>query len=1547
MKTITRNFKVLTCAVLFALSAGTTLYAKPAIDVWYGLNQSFGQIGIPQNYINIFGNVSSDTTMQSLKYSLNGGPQKDLTIGFDTRRLAKTGDFNIDIHIDDLREGSNQVVITATDSSSSQDVKQVNVTWDSSNIWPLPFTADWSKASKISQLAQIVDGSWYLQDSDVLTVVRGYDRLIAIGDIAWTDYEVLVPFEIYGMSYSGGVGVLLRWNGHTDKPLSGWQPKTGWFPLGAVAWFRRDLLEIVGNHNAILGQEIRPLIYGQRYMMRSRVETIDGQGDLYSMKVWPANQSEPSEWDLVGQAQMAEPANGSMMLIAHYADVSFGKVIITPIGMKNITTDVTDTTATISWSTELASDTLVEYGTTENYTDSVYEPQRVTNHNVTLTGLSTNTEYHFLVTTVDAAGTVSSSSDHIFSTTGPENSGIVSDDFNVNTLDPAWTFHDPVGDCSYDLRGADTRDAWLRLSVPAGTGHDVWRSGNDSARVMQDIGNVDFEVEVKFESYMSKTFQLQGIIVEQDENNYLRFDFYNNAGKIRNFVASFKNSSPSIKRNDIVPNVNPYANPIYMKVKRQGDQWTQWYSHNGQTWTESISFRHPLAVTSVGPFAGNALGSSSPDFDCNIDYFFNNASPIQPEDNWIQPPDDCTAYIDLNAQAGDNNHQNVTAIIPMPQQPAAPPTPIHPYVNWPLKDFETGITLDVTMNVMTSITDQIDIGNESDSSTDAASIFSGIVDPTGGYTLTAPGDYLLVTFDNLDPTKTYEVAMTYNADNEAYADRVTMIAIFDADTYTQASSAGTIANTDNSFSFSMGANTQTGYVARWTDIVVSTGSFSIVAEHDNNFSGPIGYAMTSIMFKQSAPEIDTTPPVISSIQTAPDKTTAQITFATDEPATSSIACGQTSSYGGSSATNSQLLTNHTLTLNNLEPSTTYHFQITCTDESTNKATSSDLTFTTDSVNATISHGFGSYQPGDHPAGWFDTGAGNSLSQNDSLFKILNENGQNTFGTTSSLTNIHSHYVADLSSDWTDYRYTGKVMIANSTAGVGLTFFSKYPNSDKYYRLRSYNSGVFHLSPHGTNITSGTTNTGVKPILNTWMSFIIEVEDTGTRTEIKIKVWPSTANEPANWQINCYDANASRLKKGTVGLWSMSSGTRHFDDLQVESITSEPDTTPPTISTIQSAPGDTIATITWTTNEPADSSVSYGPTTAYENGTIFDAALTTNHSITLTGLTAATLYHYKIASADASTNTAESTDRTFTTTAPDTTPPIISAIVANPSSFSAQVTFTTNEPAYSSVAYGPNPSYGDSTNVSATMQTSHSFTISGLTPATQYHFQITCTDASTNQSDSNDKTFTTTIFTSLFDEDFNTYQPGNDPAGWFDTASGNSLSQNDALFKIFNTTGATAFGTTSSLTNIHTHYIADQSEDWANYRFTGKLMITNAGSGVGITFLSSFPAADKYYRLRKYSAGSFHISPHGTSITSGTTSTAVKPLANTWYEFLIEVEDTGTRTNIKAKVWPASTAEPANWQIDCYDANASRLTKGTIGFWGMSSGAKYFDDLNVE
>jgi len=42
----------------------------------------------------------------------------------------------------------------------------------------------------------------------------------------------------------------------------------------------------------------------------------------------------------------------------------------------------------------------------------------------------------------------------------------------------------------------------------------------------------------------------------------------------------------------------------------------------------------------------------------------------------------------------------------------------------------------------------------------------------------------------------------------------------------------------------------------------------------------------------------------------------------------------------------------------------------------------------------------------------------------------------------------------------------------------------------------------------------------------------------------------------------------------------------------------------------------------------------------------------------------------------------------------------------------------------------------------------------------------------------------------------------------------------------------------------------------------------------------------------------------------------------------------------------NSAEPATWQVDCYDSKSSRLTSGEIGVWSYYSGRKYWDDLAV-
>jgi hypothetical protein len=191
-----------------------------------------------------------------------------------------------------------------------------------------------------------VDGLWTWEGDSIRPVVMGYDRLVAIGDMdaSWDDYEVIVPITIHAIDLAGysptsgspGVGILMRWDGHYD--WGGWQPTIGWYPMGALGWYRWRKDTLGDRLMMIVGEDGRPptedtsgrkLSYHVSYLFKMRVETISGQGD-YGLKVWEEGQPEPSAWDLTAQGELSDPQYGSLLLVAHHVDASFGDVVVIP-----------------------------------------------------------------------------------------------------------------------------------------------------------------------------------------------------------------------------------------------------------------------------------------------------------------------------------------------------------------------------------------------------------------------------------------------------------------------------------------------------------------------------------------------------------------------------------------------------------------------------------------------------------------------------------------------------------------------------------------------------------------------------------------------------------------------------------------------------------------------------------------------------------------------------------------------------------------------------------------------------------------------------------------------------------------------------------------------------------------------------------------------------------------------------------------------------------------------------------------------------------------
>lgn len=323
---------------LFLFAA--TMYAEPpTLTFFYGKHLTFRTIGVPQRCANIPGNVQDPDGIATLVCTVNGGAAKSLSMGPDTRRLLANGDFNIDLSWPELLPlpDSNIVVITATDLLSEVAEDTVVVRYVADTQWPFPASINWSAYSDVMSAAQPVDGLWTIEGSGVRNVDVGYDRLLAVGDTTWTDYEVAVPITIHSIDPGGynpvsgqpAVGIFIRWIGHTDDPFSGWQPLTGYYPSGALGMYAFNAPENGGERLEIWQHAFDlsggTLSLGSTYIFKMRVESL-AEGDHYALRVWREGTPEPSVWDLMYLDETRRASHGSALLLAHHVDATFGAV---------------------------------------------------------------------------------------------------------------------------------------------------------------------------------------------------------------------------------------------------------------------------------------------------------------------------------------------------------------------------------------------------------------------------------------------------------------------------------------------------------------------------------------------------------------------------------------------------------------------------------------------------------------------------------------------------------------------------------------------------------------------------------------------------------------------------------------------------------------------------------------------------------------------------------------------------------------------------------------------------------------------------------------------------------------------------------------------------------------------------------------------------------------------------------------------------------------------------------------------------------------------
>jgi len=220
---------------------------------------------------------------------------------------------------------------------------------------------------------------------------------------------------------------------------------------------------------------------------------------------------------------------------------------------------------------------------------------------------------------------------------GLAQTGIVSDDFSGATLGAQWTHVDPLGDTTLALEGFGTEDARVVFSIPEGPNHDLWTNANDAPRILQDCNDVDFEIEVKWDSETVEGWTSQGIVVQESMDKLLRFEINRRPDQHRVFQAAVGDFPSEVLSID-----NIVGSPSHMRVTRTGDDWCLRYSFDGVNYEACDVVTYSLEVTQVGVHSTsvNIGNGPAPAFESRVDYFFLSTDRIDPEDGIVdtEPP---------------------------------------------------------------------------------------------------------------------------------------------------------------------------------------------------------------------------------------------------------------------------------------------------------------------------------------------------------------------------------------------------------------------------------------------------------------------------------------------------------------------------------------------------------------------------------------------------------------------------------------------------------------------------------------------------------------------------------------------------------------------------------------------------------------------------------------------------------------------------------------------------------------------------------------------
>ncbi len=184
-------------------------------------------------------------------------------------------------------------------------------------------------------------------------------------------------------------------------------------------------------------------------------------------------------------------------------------------------------------------------------------------------------------------------------------------------LGPFWTVVAPAGG------SASISNSHLFIGVPGGANHDPFLPSNQAVRVVQAIGNEDFDVAIKIDSPLVATDgnTSQGLMVLSDDADFLTFALVTNGTNVGLNARIVARGVATTLLDDT--DFSSYQNPMYLRLTKAGSAYVALYSVDGLNWAQAASFTDTTAPTSIGLFASNYSDTPA------------NAVPVVMSVNWF------------------------------------------------------------------------------------------------------------------------------------------------------------------------------------------------------------------------------------------------------------------------------------------------------------------------------------------------------------------------------------------------------------------------------------------------------------------------------------------------------------------------------------------------------------------------------------------------------------------------------------------------------------------------------------------------------------------------------------------------------------------------------------------------------------------------------------------------------------------------------------------------------------------------------------------------